>query len=389
MKTRSMAAGVLALFGGALAAAPVLAERPSENSGFRLQIGGYYNALAIGRSQDDPVVDAAGNTADIRAYDFNQYGIYSITGAQTLDNGLELGFVTDYEFQDNFNSDAAYVYAAGGFGRLHFGADRSAMYRLYSWTPTAGWGIDFADHQEGVASLNGLPYPTAAPYIANQELMLTYMTPRYSGLQAGISFAPDTGARARAGSDQRFVTDSSSLDNSAYTEIVETGLNYSQSFGAFDLAWSGGFGTARTAGQTTADDRRRYVYSTAFSLGFGGFDVGASYKFDSHGSPANYSAANLRGPILVGEGMKNQHDVNAGLTYSTGPWTVGPSLGWTQESAGAERRMWLFDFGARYSLAPGADLVGSAQYVDYDEGKLDDDFEGDGAAGLLGIQLNF
>ncbi|WP_155957811.1 porin [Fodinicurvata sediminis] len=388
MKTRSMAAGGLALTGGALAAIPVLAVSPSESSGFRLQIGGFYNALAIARSQDDPVVDATGTKANIRAYDFNQYGIYSLTGAQTLDNGLELGFVSEYEFQDNFNTDAAYVYAAGGFGRLHFGADRSAMYRLYSWTPTAGWGIDFADHQEGVASLNGLPYATAAPYIANQELMLTYMTPRYSGLQAGISFAPDTGARAQAGSDQRFVTDSSSLDDTAYTEIVETGLNYSQSFGKFDLDWSGGFGTARTAGQTTADDRRRYVYSTGLNLGYGDFDVGASYKFDSHGSPSQYPG-NLRGPTPVVQGMKNQHDVNAGLTYSTGPWTVGPSFGWTRETAGAERQMWMFDFGARYSLAPGADIVGSAQYVDYDKGKLDDDYDGEGAAGLLGIQLNF
>src|SRR5699024_7606646 len=238
------------------------------------------------------------------------------------ENGLELGFQSEYEFQSNFNTDLAYLYASGGFGRVHFGADRSAMYRLYEWTPTAGWGIDFADHQEGFASLNGLPYPTAAPYIANQELMLTYMTPRVSGLQAGISFAPDTGERARAGSDQRFITDSSALEDTAFKNIVETGLNYSQAFGAFGRAWSGGFGTARTAGETTSDDRRRYVYSTALNLGYAGLNLGASYKFDTHGSPDAYPG-NLRGasPPAVA-GMKNQHDVNAGLTYSTGPWTL-------------------------------------------------------------------
>lgn len=388
MKTLLMAATVLAISGGTLASTSAVAQETFGSQGFQLQIGGYYNALAIVRDQDDPVVNAAGDTANIRNYDFNQYGIYSISGAQTLENGLELGFVSEYEFQNNFNTDSAYIFASGGFGRMHFGADRSAMYRLYEWSPTAGWGIDFADHQEGIASLNGMYYPTAAPYIANNELMLTYMTPRFSGLQAGISFAPDTGARAQAGADQRFITDTSALDDETYETIVETGLNYSQSFDGFDLGWSGGFGTARTAGETTSDDRRRYVYSTSLSVGFGGFDVGASYKFDTHGSPNEYGS-NLRGPTFDVEGMKNQHDVNAGLTYTAGPWTVGPSLGWTRETAGAERQMWLFDFGARYSLAPGADLVGSAQYVDYDEGNLDDEFGGDGAAGLLGIQLNF
>ncbi|MFC4351824.1 porin [Fodinicurvata halophila] len=425
MKRALMAATVVASCGGTFMAGPADAQ---EAEGFQLKVGGYYNALAIVRDQDDPVtgyttsdpiegssVVTGLDTGNIQNYDLNQYGIYTITGSQTLDSGLELGFVSDHEIQPNLNTDRAYVYASGGFGRVHFGTDRSAMYRLYEWSPTAGWGIDFADHQEGFASLNGMAFPTAAPYIANNEMMLTYMTPRASGLQAGVSFAPSADGE-NAGdepwdgsSNNRFVTDSSALDDATYRKVVELGLNYSQSFDGVDLGWSGGFGTGRLAGDVdTTEERRRYVYSTGLNVGFGSFDLGATYKFDTHGSSTSLAGGVESGdtifvngllnpPVTVPNfGRKNQHNVNAGMTYTTGPWTLGPSFGWTKDTAGLEREMMLFDFGARYSLAPGADLVGSLQYSDYDEGKLDeslgdeaDKFGGDGAAGLLGIQLNF
>lgn len=383
MKKFLMAATALAVSGGAFAAAPAAADDHA-GEGFQLKIGGFYNALAIVRAQDDPV------GTNIRNYDFSQRGRYIIDGSQTLDNGLELGFTSQHEITASFATDRAYVYASGGFGRVHFGADRSAMYRLYEWTPTAGWGIDYTGHDDGVASLNGLGYPTAAPFIANNELMLTYITPRFSGIQAGVSFAPDTGPGAMAGGNQRWITDSSSLGNTTFENIIETGLNYSQSFDGFDLGWSGGFGTARLAMDNPRVDRRRYVYSTALNAGFGGFDIGAAYKFDTHGSPNRAIGGNIRTAALPAAiGWKNTHNVNAGITYTTGPWTVGPSFGWTKETAGTEREVWLGDFGVRYALAPGADMVGSVQYIDYDNGDLPSQFDGDGVAGMFGIQLNF
>ncbi|MFC4351820.1 porin [Fodinicurvata halophila] len=409
MKKFLMAATALAVSGGAFAAAPAAADDHAAE-GFQLKIGGFYNALVIVRDQDNPVsdvsIDAAtgditGTKANIQNFDFNQRGRYIIEGSQTLDNGLTLGFQTQHEIQSSMDTDSAYVYASGGFGRIHFGTDRSAMYKLYEWSPTAGWGIDYTGHSQGFASLNGMGFPTAAPFIANQEMMLTYLTPRFSGFQAGITFAPAAdglGGNADpwdAGSNNRFVTDTSSLNAMEYRKVIEAGVNYSQSFDGFDLGWSGGFGTGRLAAESNIDDRRRYLYSTGLNVGFGGFDIGATYKFDTHGSPNSipgFSQANLN--TFGGEsgfivGKRNQHDVNGGITYTTGPWTVGPSVGWSKETAGAEREMWLFDFGARYALAPGADLVGSIQYADYDEGDLPDEYGGDGVAGLFGIQLNF
>ncbi|MFC4351822.1 porin [Fodinicurvata halophila] len=418
MKKILMAASALAVSGGTFAAAPAAADDHA-GEGFQLKIGGFYNALAIVRDQDDPVTgfervepDQAspitGTTkGNIQSFDFNQRGRYIIEGSQTLDNGLTLGFQTQHEIQSSMDTDSAYVYASGGFGRIHFGTDRSAMYKMYEWSPTAGWGIDYTGHDDSFAHLNGMGHPTAAPFIANQEMMLTYLTPRFSGLQAGISFAPAAdglggkGDPWDAGRNNRFVTDTSSLDDNEYRKVVEMGLNYSQSFDGFDIGWSGGFGTGRTAGETSSDDRRRYLYSTGLNVGFGGFDIGATYKFDTHGSTTALTANHTGNLLSVSDvgatGMKNQHFVNAGITYTTGPWTIGPSFGWEKETAGLERETMLFDFGARYALAPGADLVGSIQYVDYDEGDLDDyipsnaadDFGGDGVAGLFGIQLNF
>ncbi|MFC4351823.1 porin [Fodinicurvata halophila] len=406
MRNSLISMTALAVSGSVFAGAPAAAQ---EAEGFQLKIGGFYNALAIVRDTDNPIDPTSSITGgspkgNIQNYDFNQRGRYRIVGSQTLDNGLELGFHTQYEMQASMANERAYVYASGGFGRVHFGTDRSAMYRLYEWTPTAGWGIDFTGHDEGFPSLNGMGFPTAAPFIANQEMMLTYITPRLSGLQAGVSFAPtadgsSSGEPWDSGSNNRFVTDTSDLFLD-YRKVVELGLNYSQSFNGFDVGWSGGFGTGRLAGDVPGiNDRRRYVYSTALNVGVGGFDIGASYKFDTHGS-TDRLVGNTTGASLFGlnAGLKNEHNINAGITYTTGPWTVGPSFGWRKERAGFEREVMVFDFGARYALAPGADLVGSIQYADYDGGKTgdfvgfgrdNDDFGGDGVAGLFGIQLNF
>ncbi|MFD1380908.1 hypothetical protein [Fodinicurvata halophila] len=54
MKKVLMAATALAVSGGAFAAAPAAADDHA-GEGFQLKIGGFYNALAIVRDQDDPV----------------------------------------------------------------------------------------------------------------------------------------------------------------------------------------------------------------------------------------------------------------------------------------------------------------------------------------------
>src|SRR5690554_6524833 len=177
MKKMLLAATAAAVVGGvAVAGSPVQAQ---EAEGFQLQIGGFYNALAIVRDNDDVGGDK------IRSYDFNQRGRYTIQGSQTLDNGMTIGFHTQFEVMDNMNNNRAYVFADGGFGRVQFGTMYSAPYLMHVSPPTAGWGIDDTGHSQGFASINGMGFPASVPYYINRSMNFTYMTPRFSGFQVG------------------------------------------------------------------------------------------------------------------------------------------------------------------------------------------------------------
>src|SRR5690606_11724113 len=106
MKKMLLAASAAAVVGG-LAFVGSSPAQAQEVEGFQLQIGGFYNALAIVRDQDSvPRVNNDGDVVGkdkIRRYDFNQRGRFTIQGAQTLDNGMTVGFHTQYEMQNNMN----------------------------------------------------------------------------------------------------------------------------------------------------------------------------------------------------------------------------------------------------------------------------------------------
>src|SRR5699024_12582458 len=105
MKKMLLAASAAAVVGGlAFVDSPAQAQ---EVEGFQLQIGGFYNALAIVRDQDGPPRvrgDGTIGESKIRRYDFNQRGRYTIQRSQTLDNGTTIGFHTQYELPSNLRT---------------------------------------------------------------------------------------------------------------------------------------------------------------------------------------------------------------------------------------------------------------------------------------------
>src|SRR5690606_23259747 len=202
---------------------------------------GFYNALAIVRDQDDLPPSSGTRSGDkVRKYDFNQRGRYTIQGSQTLDNGMTIGFHTQYEMQNNMNNNRSYVFADGGFGRVQFGTMYSAPYLMHVSPPTAGWGIDDTGHDEATASINGLGYPASMPYYINRAMNFTYMTPKFSGFQAGFTFAPDQ--RNNQGRDNRVATNLSEQNRTQTGDIgrdlqniVGAAVNYEQAFDTWSL----------------------------------------------------------------------------------------------------------------------------------------------------------
>src|SRR5690554_5440798 len=241
MKKMLLAASAAAVVGGVAFAGS--SAQAQEVEGFQLQIGGFYNALAIVRDQDDLPPSSGTRSGDkVRKYDFNQRGRYTIQGSQTLDNGMTIGFHTQYEMQNGMNNNRSYVFADGGFGRVQFGTMYSAPYLMHVSPPTAGWGIDDTGHT-AFASINGMGYPASMPYFINRAMNFTYMTPRFSGFQAGLTFAPDQQNRQNMNnrvqtnlSDQTDLARLTGADLSRDLQnIIGLSANYEQSFDAWSL----------------------------------------------------------------------------------------------------------------------------------------------------------
>ncbi|WP_366556054.1 porin [Aquibaculum sediminis] len=404
MKKMLLAATAAAVVGGvAVAGSPVQAQ---EAEGFQLQIGGFYNALAVVRDNDGPPrLNPAGQVKEqqIRAYDFQQRARYTIQGSQTLDNGMTIGFHTQYEAMGGgtggMSNNRAYVYADGGFGRVNFGTMYSAPYLMHVSPPTAGWGIDDTGHSQGMAATNNMRGIATPTYYINRSMNFTYMSPRFAGFQAGFTFAPDQ--RNRENMNNRFIGNLSAQNATATASLGSDlqnlfGLsaNYQQSFDQFSVGLSAGFETgtwnqgAKNLIQGVGlNDKRAWTYGLGANVGFGGLDAGVAYNWNNMGM----------------SGIKT-HQVTAGLTYTVDRFTFGPSFGaaWMKGSnqnnpvlnpviggigQNNNPRTYVYDFGARYAFAPGVNLVGSVQYGDFKSGNSN--YDGNAVAGLFGVQMNF
>lgn len=384
MKKMLLAATAAAVVGGVAFAGS--SAQAQEVEGFQLKIGGFYNALGIVRDQDD----VGANQDKIRSFDFNQRGRWRIQGSQTLDNGMTVGFDTQYEIMGGgtggMSNNRAYVFARGGFGNVQFGTMYSAPYLMHVSPPTAGWGIDDTGHAQGFSSINGLGFPATPTYYINRSMNFTYMTPRFAGFQAGFTFAPDQ--RNRENMNNRVATNLSAQNRTAtmnrgadLQNLVGLAANYQQSFDAWSLGLSAGVetgqwnqGAKNIADALGVDDERAWTASAGANVGFGGLNLGVAYNWDNMGMEA-----------------ARTHNVTAGLTYTVDRFTFGPSFGMQWEKGGntLRRELQVYEFGARYAVAPGLNLVGSVEHARYDNGRLSDDFEGNGTAGLFGVQMNF
>jgi predicted porin len=188
--------------------------------------------------------------------------------------------------------------------------------------------------------------PFGATYIEpdaiNDAAKISYFTPRVSGFQLGLSYAPDA------------KQDSNALPNrdAVNSDYVMVGANFVQKMGGMSVAISGGYGTVTDAAEGGTEPE---ATSFGIKLGMGGVSAGVSY--------ANFSDA----------GNNDQEGINAGVAYSSGP--MGVSLAYYHgEKDGnngsaltldgqAERD--IIHLSAKYAMGPGVTLAGTLGHAVY------------------------
>jgi outer membrane protein OmpU len=359
--------GTTALFAvGLMAGTAVASEK------IKLGLGGYWRAMVQVGSND---ADAVGGTGDgFRDHGFGQESEIYFSGKTKLDNGITVTAAVQLEGETSGDQiDNTWITARGGFGTVHYGE---------TWGPSllmVGGGVgeknhtgDFASFNAGQnlnglgvnsfiggAGINGLPSPK-----------LAYYTPRMSGFQAGIGYAPDAG-NAFANGARR-----SELGGGIGNEIIDVGVNFVKKVGDANVSIGAVYNTSETEPATATATPLPDVdgRGLGISVSMGGVKVGGRYaQLEDRGGDGN-----------------DRTNWRIGLDYGMGPWSVGFTYQVAvQEFVGSDDKTTYFSMGANYKVGPGVELFGGIINYDYEDSTGALTAEGENAFGIFGTKLSF
>jgi len=365
----------------AIVAAGMIASVPSADaaSKMKLGVGGYMEQWFGFTSGDDGVGQ------DYSGFSTVSDGEIHFKGKTKLDNGISVGVNVQLEAQQGGDQiDEQYMTVSGGFGQIIIGDENSAMYKMHYAPSDYGIGMNSGDNTvwnkpvsdaEGDSINMGSHYrsPFGATYIepdaVNDSAKISYFTPRVSGFQLGLSYAPDANQ------------DSNGLPNrdAANTDYIMVGANFKQKMGGMSVGISGGYGTVTDAAAGGVEPE---ATSFGIKLGMGGISAGVSYaNFSDHGN-------------------KDQEGINAGVAYSSGP--MGVSLAYyhgekdgnngsaTTLDGQAERD--VIHLSAKYAMGPGVTLAGTLGHAVYSSDDADIDNSVDESAStyvVMGLKVGF
>jgi hypothetical protein len=263
-----------------------------------------------------------------------------------------------------------------GLGHFEIGAGNDAAYpsqfapSSVSMSPGSRGIKDFIV-TEGAAGASpglGAALISSEPARSEAQSAISYFTPRFSGLQFGASYAPPRpeGAATAVSVLQ------SGQDPTLRSDLV-LGVSYLDSFQGIDIALSGGYRSASLPAASALDvelldqDAVLERYSVGTSIGFSGLRLGGFYAREA------------------GDGPISVQSWDAGISYATGPWTIGVdylrSAFADTRGLGSESPDELHTLQAGLTYSVGTGIVASFNVL---HSSLEDS-QGKGTTGTLGI----
>ena len=382
-----------ALAGVAMMSAPATAA-------VKLGLGGYFSTYGMWADSDD---------TDLREFDWRRDSELFFTGATTLDNGLTVGI--NYELDlgsttcgaaENFLTDEAYMYFSGGWGRLNIGSEDGSAFLLQVAAPSADANIDgmqvtmqgiaandlvfdMDGNNLGLTQSNLLDYQhiSSPSFLGNNLDRLTYLTPKFNGFQAGVSYAPQN---VQGGSVSSVTPMAVDATVGTYDEIWEGSLRWDGEFQGFGIALGGGYSQASLQDEAAAptvdatpivsDDLTTWNVGANFA--WSGFSLGGAYLRSDTSNDDGLDPVGA--PVFV----VNSLDVSnttwvVGLGYDNGPWHIGTSylkknierdangvLADDGELPAIDADVLKYTVGAGYTFGPGMTFNGSIAWGEFD-----------------------
>ncbi len=318
-----------------------------------VKVGGFYNTtVAISSVDTTNFVSAPG---DFDGLDVLSNAEIIFKPSITLDNGIKFGAEIQLEAGSNTNGDQideSFISISGDFGQVLIGSENSAGYKmtvsapdvspifaqsssLTAFVPYSG-SLDTnndgtADTELGNNFFRGTLGATFIENAGNNDAnRITYFSPRFGGLQLGVSYARDAGE-----------TNGPVNNDTTLTDIVDIAANYSGSFGGVDINASARYGTASAATGTDPE-----IWGAGLKLGFSGFSIGGSF------AEQDGSATNAVGVLNASDG--SSYDV--GIGYANGPMSYsltyfsGTNVDDDLAAAGADETLDTIVLAAKYKV---------------------------------------
>jgi hypothetical protein len=379
---------------------PVAADEPYLSSAaerIKVSLGGYYQQWAVGLRQsvadgpDDVAPGGVANTIKINPVDNKHNSEICFIGQTTLDNGLTVGINVQLEGNtegDQF--DESYVFLQGpALGQFIIGDENNAGYLLHVWPTNGGISLDEGDlcNMEAFVNTGGIffdaPLCTTNLRMADGDSgKFTYITPRFAGLQAGVSFIPQT---EPAGGDDNngayFVRNAApnaagtqvAVARSRYANGWSGGLNYAQEFEGFAIDASLGTmwfprSQQRPIGKNGSD---LFMYNAGLQLTVGGFAISGAYLKVPNKYTVDRTILNAGGVAGQSTTLSNGgYCWAAGASYEFGPYKVGvdymygqgygvvSATGALAQSTGNDQSLQQAVVSGTWTMGPGIRLVG-------------------------------
>jgi outer membrane protein OmpU len=288
------------------------------------------------------------------------------SGVGTAPNNTPTGIITD----------EASVYLGGAWGRLELGDFDGASDTLVITAPYVGVGQIDGDYTDFLGSA-----PTGGYYgvDSSDSTKVMYLTPRFAGFQAGVSFATENGSEA-----QNVVTSETAT---GYKDFWEFGANYVGEFSdvGVKLGATGSTATANSLNGARAVEDFFAWYAGA-QLSYAGFAFGGGYGDNDQANITNTANARAFG---------DQEVWNIGASFTTGPLAIGASYVNNQGVKGSTFSDYqAYGVGGVYTLAPGMLIQSDLMFVDEESrtlaaGPTGAKTSNDAYVWLISTRLNF
>jgi outer membrane protein OmpU len=316
-----------------------------------------------------------------------------VVARHTMENGTRYGAVVELEadvteanHDEGFNADKTYLFLENTLGRIELGSNNDAAtnlsvdaatlaratggihgdWELYANMPHQHGGTSYgvtnpSGHAHEFIDSPSLPLAAAHAESADSS-KITYYTPRMSGWQLGVSFAPDSG---NAGTAAAITGDV----KGQFSNVVDTGVNYQKKYGVVTVASSLAGEFASSESPVLEDIR---AYSAGLTVSAYGFSVGGSY-----GDWGNST--------LLTTDSEESHYWTIGAAYVQGPAAVSVTYLDSELSGNSTN---VLSVGTDYALAPGLTPYAEVNFFVLDHASAAER-DNEGSAILTGMRLSF